>query len=480
MEVQSSLMHFDNIYSPSVYIKGAVLTMKRFLLICLLATLLIAILGVSVAGAQGARRYIIFSERAGGMTTLMGSQARIAGGTTVGALRGTNAFVVQSTDRNFATRMRAMGYVVPPDRVVRNAEPAHVVSEVVSPSANSGLSNPRFPLQWYLDAVRAREGWIDGRRGAGAVVAVLDEGFFLNHPDLAPTFLSQCGASFVPGETVQWTVAPGFSHGTHVSGIIAAVDDTFGTVGVAPETKIVPIKVLSEQLGYGLDSWVIGGMLYASELRAYFGVPISVINMSLGGLYETCDADCIATRKLYNSVVALVRQRGVSVFASAGNDAVNFDQNPLSLNLPSMANGVVAITATGPEGWASRTAADPRRPASYSNWGVRNADFASTGGDFNLFGTAEGDATCTVAGVARPCWVFDMVFSPSFVDGPNAFYSWAAGTSMAAPTATGLAAQIIGAQGLLTPAQLERELDRRAQNLSPVAFYGKGFTRATR
>ena len=176
--------------------------MKRFLLICLLATLLIAVLGVSVAGAQSARRYIVFSERAGGMTTLMGSQARIAGGTTVGALRGTNAFVVQSTDRNFATRMRAMGYVVAPDRVVRNAEPAHVVSEVVSPSANSGLSNPRFPLQWYLDAVRAREGWVNGHRGAGAVVAVLDDGFFLNHSDLASYFFSQYGDSFVLGETV--------------------------------------------------------------------------------------------------------------------------------------------------------------------------------------------------------------------------------------------------------------------------------------
>jgi subtilisin family serine protease len=454
--------------------------MKRFLLIALLATLLIAVLGVSAAGAQGTGRYIVFSERAGGMASMMGSQARIAGGTVVAALRGTSAFVVQTADRGFVTRMRAMGYVVAPDRVVRNQEPLKVESIAVAPNANSGLSNPRFPLQWYIDAVRAREGWAEGRRGAGAVVAVLDEGFYLNHPDLAPNFLSQYGASFVPGETVQWTAAPGFSHGTHVSGIIAAVDDTFGTVGVAPETKVVPIKVLSEQLGYGLDSWVIAGMLYASELRAYFGVPISVINMSLGGLYEVCDADCIATRKLYNAVVSLVRQRGISVFASAGNSAINFDQNPLAFNLPSMATGVTAITATGPQGWASRTAADPRRPASYSNWGSRNADFASTGGDFSLFGTPEGDAACNVVGIIRPCWVFDMVFAPSFVDGVNVFYSWAAGTSMAAPTATGIAAQIIGAQGLLNPNQLERELNRRAENLRPIAFYGKGFTRAKR
>jgi subtilisin family serine protease len=454
--------------------------MKRFLLFTLLATLLIAVLGVSAAGAQGTGRYIVFSERSGAITSMMSSHARISGGNMVASLRGTNAVVVQSADRNFVARMRAMGYVVAPDRVVRNTEPAHIVSDSVTPSANSGLSNPRFPLQWYIDAVRAREGWVEGRRGAGAVVAVLDEGFYLNHPDLAPNFLSQYGASFVPGESVQWTAAPGFSHGTHVSGIIAAVDDNLGTVGVAPETKVVPIKVLSEQLGFGLDSWVIAGMLYASELRAFYDVPVSVINMSLGGLYETCDADCKATRRLYNQVVALIRQRGVSVFASAGNDAINFDMYPDALNLPSMANGVVAITATGPEGWASRTAADPRRPASYSNFGVRNADFASTGGDFNLFGTPEGDAPCTVIGLTRPCWVFDMVFSPSFVDGAGVFYSWAAGTSMAAPTATGLAAQIIGAQGLLGPAQLERELRRRAERLSPVNFYGQGFTRAKR
>jgi subtilisin family serine protease len=453
--------------------------MKRFVLIALLATLLIAVLGTSAAGAQGTNRYIVFSERSGAMASMMASQATIAGGRTVATLRGVSAFVVQSADRNFVARMRAMGYEVAPDRVVRNQEPLRVVNDS-TPSGNSGLSNPRFPLQWYIDAVRAREGWVEGRRGAGAVVAVLDEGFFLNHPDLAPNFLTQWGASFVPGEGVQWTAAPGFSHGTHVSGIIAAADDDLGTVGVAPETKVVPIKVLSENLGFGLDSWVIAGMLYASELRAFYNVPVSVINMSLGGLYETCDADCRATRKLYNSVVSLIRSRGVSVFASAGNDAINFDRTPNALNLPSMANGVVAITATGPQGWASRTAADPRRPASYSNFGRRNADFASTGGDFSLFGLPEGVAPCTVGGLTRPCWVFDMVFAPSFVDGDFIFYSWAAGTSMAAPTATGLAAQIIGSRGLLSPSQLESALRRTAERLNPVNFYGSGFTRAKR
>jgi len=73
------------------------------------------------------------------------------------------------------------------------------------------------------------------------------------------------------------------------------------------------------------------------------------------------------------------------------------------------------------------------------------------------------DEPCLVAGLLRPCWVFDLVFSTG-----NQSWYWAAGTSMAAPHASGVAALILseyGGSGSLKPAQLERELIRRAADL---------------
>ncbi|MBI5669529.1 MAG: S8 family serine peptidase [Chloroflexi bacterium] len=406
----------------------------------------------------------------------MNSQARLAGGQVARTIPQLGAMVVSTNNRNFVRQMRAAGYIVAPNRVVRNPR-GPVYRDAITPSAAGGASNPSFPFQWGLLAVRATEGWVEGRRGAGAVVAVLDEGFYLNHPDLDNNFLVGQAVSFVPGETVQWTLPNGFSHGTHVSGIIAAEDNTIATVGVAPDTKIVPIKVLSEQLGYGLDSWVVAGMLYASEIG------VDVVNMSLGGVCDLNDpqtgADCKATKKLYDRVVKLMKLRGVTVIISAGNDAINADANPNLVILPAMANGALAISATGPQGWASRPAADPRRPASYSNYGFKLVDFAAPGGDFSLFGTPEGNAGCTVAGLTRPCWVLDMVLSPAEASSDGTFSYWAAGTSMAAPHVTGIAAQIVGANGgSMAPNQVENRLRRYAEKLQPKSFYGDGFTRA--
>ena len=93
-------------------------------------------------------------------------------------------------------------------------------------------------------------------------------------------------------------------------------------------------------------------------------------------------------------------------------------------------------------------------PTTYTNYGTSMVDFSGPGGDTAY----PGEENCTVAGLTRPCWVFDLVFST----GNNGWY-WSAGTSMAAPHAAGVAALIISEHGGdMTPAQVERELRSRA------------------
>jgi subtilisin family serine protease len=84
-----------------------------------------------------------------------------------------------------------------------------------------------------------------------------------------------------------------------------------------------------------------------------------------------------------------------------------------------------------------------------------------------------GNDACTVIGITRPCWVFDGVLSAS-----SESWFWAAGTSMAAPHAAGVAALIVGqAGGSLKPSQVEAKLRSSADDLGQPGndpFYGLG------
>ena len=84
-----------------------------------------------------------------------------------------------------------------------------------------------------------------------------------------------------------------------------------------------------------------------------------------------------------------------------------------------------------------------------------------------------GEEPCTVAGLTRPCWVFDLVFST----GTGGWF-WAAGTSMAAPHAAGVAAIIIGANGgEMKPSHVEQALRASADRIGGSgnsAEFGKG------
>ena len=120
-------------------------------------------------------------------------------------------------------------------------------------AAQAGTSDPLRPQQWGLDQVHAEAAWPTST-GAGAVVAVVDTGVDLSHPDLqgnlvAGATFTGCGSTPPPCGNGDFRgpdgVNNGDEHGTHVSGIIAAVaNDGIGVAGVAPNAKIMPVKVL--------------------------------------------------------------------------------------------------------------------------------------------------------------------------------------------------------------------------------------------
>lgn len=465
--------------------------MKNRSVLVLLVIVVVGMLSAQAVMAQSTlREYIVFSRSETSVASNLRAQIAAAGGTVVRDLSGAGLLVVSSANPNFKTLVPVASAVIPNIRI-NWLEPDNVVSMDVSNNVanppTTGDDDFYLDLQWGHDAVNAFEAWEDSLpgRGAGVRVAVLDEGIDRDQPDLAPNLNQALSKSFVPGEDPFAQPGLFFNHGTHVAGTIAAADNAFGVVGVAPEAELVSVKVLSEFTGSGEFEWVLAGMLYAADIRA------DVINMSLGGLLDSrgeCDApdncytaeDVVNYQRAFDRATRYANRRGTTVIASAGNSAIDFDawENRYLVDLPASARGVIAISSFAPENWAT----DPENavfelPASYTNAGREFVDFGAPGGDFDYPGNENCSLTILGAPFVRPCWVFDGVFSTGTSDGGISRYYWSTGTSMAAPHASGVAAIIIGWNGgSMAPDLVYAELRRLSNNVGPetTTYYGHG------
>jgi subtilisin family serine protease len=453
--------------------------MKKWFRLLLIVSMLAALFATPVLAAPTAKSYLLVATSENSLPAGLEAAVAKAGGTLVSSLPQVGIAVAESSDSAFKAKAAKIAGVkdVLPNLTLQWIGPdlkVELGDDYGYPPA-SGDNDTRFDLQWGHTAVDAVGAWNKGQRGAGVRVAVLDSGIDADHPDLASKVNQALSVSFVPGEN--WNPLPGFyfNHGTHVAGTIAAADNGLGVIGVAPEAELIAVKVLSEFTGSGSFDWLISGIIYAADIDA------DVINMSLGAVLEKSGwVELDGTRVLAREVAELKNaisrattyayQQGTTVIASEGNDAIDKDHTADVITLPADAAHVISVAATAPIGWAK----DPfntflDNPSSYTNFGQSAVDFAAPGGDF----VYPGNESCTVAGITRPCYVFDYVFSTI----PGGF-SWAAGTSMAAPHVSGVAAIIIGMNGGdMKPSAVEAALRASADDLGKPGnddFYGAG------
>jgi lantibiotic leader peptide-processing serine protease len=413
-----------------------------------------------------------------------------AGGRIKKLSRKAGVAAVESDAADFASRVRTIAGVegVGRDRVVQWVDPSE---RAVSADflANDHQSNETFAnLQWNLLAVQAPEAWHAGYTGQGVRVAVLDGGLNPTHIDLAGSVDVACSASMVEGFNFNQDVA-GFSHATHVSGIIAARDNGVGTIGIAPGATIIGVKVL--QNGTGSFEDVIEGILYAADPAAdpaHAGCArADIINMSLGDTFIPTSEDRELIKAL-DKATTFAYQHGVTVIASAGNDATYHDKGSPWVTVPAQSRDVISVSATGPVGFAvgyPNGATNFSEPASYTNFGKSVVTLGAPGGNDEL----PGNALCSipripVGAVTTACFVFDFVISPGTLGPNNTGYFFAEGTSMAAPATAAIAALIIQKNaGSMSPAQVKARLQQSAADLGKPGedeFYGKGFVNALR
>lgn len=445
--------------------------MKITKILTILLVILFTFSGTAVLAQDQPQSFLILAN-SNRLPNRLENRIEAAGGEITRIIPEIGIVVATSNDPNFPANIESISGI---RSVVSNltmqwiSPESQVAIDITTLDTSSVYDNVFFELQWGHTAVGAIGAWEAGERGAGVRVAVLDTGYDLTHPDLVPNINFELSMDFT-GEGLQYTLPDPFSHGTHVAGTIAAADNAFGVVGVAPEAELVLVKVLSDG-GSGSFADVISGIVYAANVEA------DIINMSLGAyLNRSGVQDAYTARdanELINAIdraVTYAYQSGTTVFASAGNAALNMDHTQDLVSVPSGSTHAISISATAPIGWAL----DPENTfldnlASYSNYGKTVIDFAAPGGDYIY----PGDEACSVAGLLRPCWVFDLVFSTG-----NSGWYWSAGTSMASPHAAGVAAIIIGANGgNMHPAQVAAALRSSADDLGKPGFdeyYGHG------
>ena len=402
-----------------------------------------------------------------------------AGATVDQIVEEAGMLIVEATDDSFSSALPS-GVTVVPNIDLEGAKPLDLVEFDGSHPTSPTNDDRYYDLQWGLDAVNAPEAWADGVKGDGVLVAVLDGGFSLGHPDIASQIV---GAIDFTGEGVAYGPNADdpsgiYSHGMHVAGTIAAADNGFGIIGVAPEAKLLLVKVLRNE-GSGSFGAIISGIIFAAN---YPGVDI--INMSLGADipqgYGLGANQVAALRTATSKAVSYAYQKGITVIVAAGNDGRDLNADQSMKVIPADSPHAISISATGPEGWAADPETSLDTPAIYTNYGTSGIDFAAPGGDYEVAYTdpATAFSVCNVAGIINYCYVFDYVFSTGASVGSSNYFYWSVGTSMAAPHASGVAALIISENGgSMHPAQVKSELAKRAADLGKPgndAYYGAG------
>lgn len=276
-----------------------------------------------------------------------------------------------------------------------------------------------YDQQWHHDVVEPEKLW-KYSKGEGIVVAVIDTGVDFNHQDLADNIWTNQGE--IPGNGIDddrngyiddvrgWDFVErgGFNclssedctgednnpddvngHGTHVAGIIGAVDNNqIGISGIAPNVEIMPLRA-GYSTGFSAflkTSDILDAIIYAINNDA------DVINMSFAGPELSRLAE----------ILKLAEDIGIVCVAAAGNSGTTRQTYPAALS------SVIAVGALS----------DDKSKASYSNSGSW-VDFVAPGS-----------------------WIFSTT--------PNNNYDYKSGTSMAAPIVAGLAALIKGKNKLKT------------------------------
>ena len=262
--------------------------------------------------------------------------------------------------------------------------------EAMGPKKNSRPVPPAQKLPTGIDRINA-ENKINN--GTGINVAIIDTGIDYTHPDLAANVVGGINCT-----TVKGGYTDGNGHGTHVAGIVAALNNSIGVVGVAPEAKLWAVRVLNNA-GSGTWSSIICGIDFVTSKAPRNGGPITVANMSLGGK-GVSDNDCGNTNSdALHQAICRSRDAGVTYVVAAGNSSVDAATSvPAAYDDAVITVSALADSDGNPGGLGAPTTAGPDDTfATFSNYGSV-VDLGAPG--VSILSTWKGGGYSTISGTS--------------------------------------------------------------------------------
>lgn len=324
-----------------------------------------------------------------------------------------NTIVVKSDPKSIDYALEAAAA----DRSIRVIEPDYLAKISFTPT------DPAYTTDRWAKTQILSEQANDLSQGQNVVVAVADTGVDYNHPDLAANIYTNPGEIANNGidddnngkidDIRGWDFVNNDNnpmddhyHGTHCAGTIGMVaNNGVGSAGVAPQVKILPLKVLAYN-GSGSYSGIASAIYYFADLMVKLGKSSSVISMSLGGPGPVTSLDL---------ALQYAEARGVVSVSAAGNSSSN---NDVTSNYPSNSDyNTVAVAATTSSGTR----------ASFSSYGATKVDVAAPG---------------------------SYIYSTY----PNNSYNSISGTSMATPHVAGVVALYLALAPNSTPSQIRTKI----------------------
>jgi len=329
---------------------------------------------------------------------------------------------------------------------------AHYMSAAGAPSpildpyyTSSDAWNQGYDDMWGLKRIGVENVWDLGFKGEGVIVAVLDSGLDLSHPELVNNlWLNMLEFYGVPGvdddgngivdDINGWdyvnsdnNITDDYGHGTHVAGILGAEQNEEGIIGITPNIKIMGLKVLDNN-GFGDLQDLASAIYYAVNHGA------QIINMSL--------AAATGVMPLYLSkAIDYAYKAGCVLVAAAGNasaDVANY--------IPANSDKVITVSAT--------------------EHGDTFADYSNYGNEIDV--TAPGSGILSLHADGTDMYGDGNHYVP--MGDSDALYYWANGTSMATPFVAGLAALLYQSDWTRSSEEIMRRILGTAEDIGAEGF----------